>query len=64
VATWSETITAAPPFSSFERTKPEHPRHHHALIDGAHAGIVGRLNAIESALEEAVNQQSDERTSV
>jgi hypothetical protein len=30
-----------------------------ALIDGAHAGIVGRLDAIEAPLEEAAQEQKE-----
>ena len=34
--------------------------HYGALIDRAHAGIVGRLDAIESALEEAAKEASSD----
>ena len=34
--------------------------HYGALIDGAHAGIVGRLDAIETALEEAAKDAASE----
>jgi hypothetical protein len=33
--------------------------HYGALIDGAHAGIVGRLDAIEAALEERTKTGAD-----
>ena len=35
-------------------------RHYGTLIDGAHAGIVGRLDAIEAALESAQAEQHKE----
>jgi hypothetical protein len=41
-------------------TSVEMIQHHYgALIDGADAGIVGRLDAIETALEEAKEAKSD-----
>ena len=33
--------------------------HYGALIDGAHAGIVGRLDAIEMELEEAATEKAE-----
>lgn len=36
-------------------------RHYGTLIGGAHAGIVGRLNAHEAALEDAQREHADER---
>jgi hypothetical protein len=33
-------------------------RHYGTLLDGAHAGIAGRLDAIEAELAEAVRQAS------
>lgn len=35
--------------------------HYGALIDGAHAGIVGRLDAIEAALDEAADSSPQDR---
>ena len=34
-------------------------RHYGALLDGAHAGIAGRLNALETTLESAVREDSN-----
>lgn len=43
-------------------TSVEMIEHHYgALIDGAHAGIVGRLDAIEAALEEAAKAAKTNR---
>ncbi|MBA3433914.1 MAG: hypothetical protein H0U08_07455 [Actinobacteria bacterium] len=36
-------------------------RHYGTLIDGVHAGIVGRLDAIEAALESAAEQAASRR---
>jgi hypothetical protein len=33
-------------------------RHYGALLDGAHAGIAGRLDALEAELEEAANAEA------
>ena len=33
--------------------------HYGALIDGAHAGIVGRLDAIETTLEESTTDAAE-----
>jgi hypothetical protein len=33
-------------------------RHYGALLDGAHAGIAGRLDALEAQLEQAVAEAS------
>jgi hypothetical protein len=35
-------------------------RHYGTLIGGAHAGIAGRLNAIEAELAQAVESKADE----
>ena len=36
-------------------------RHYGTLIGGAHAGISGRLDAIEAALEQAAEDESEQR---
>ena len=33
-------------------------RHYGALLDGAHAGIVGRLDALEAGLEQATEAEA------
>jgi hypothetical protein len=35
-------------------------RHYGALIDGAHAGITGRLDALEALLEQAAEADASE----
>lgn len=35
-------------------------RHYRALLDGAHAGIVGRLDALEAELEQADREAAED----
>ena len=51
------TVFRARPRDGHERGDVEH--HYGALIDGAHAGIAGRLDAIEAALVKATAEAAE-----